>query len=546
MSKQILQAAMAAKQYQDQLNAGQTPVPQMTPATQQPMVGPQQAAGQQAAGPQMTPSPGMDGGVQSDIAAAQQQMQQEQETSPYEGMTPAPMVGPQEGTTADVLGKMGMGQPQAGQIGMVPKMSMSTQVQSGVPGLGKSIGLSERAAQDIEKSANDLQESWLKLQQARDSDPVVKDWTERRQGEIQRLVEELSPRKAAEFSKRVADLRAKQLEKISTAKREVDPNKFWKERSNGDKVMGAFALLAGGIGAALTNGQNLAWKIIDDAIARDISAQEFNIASAQQEAADIGQQISQEYQLRDMQIESILQTKAVYDSMILDQLSNYEKKAKNEEQRYNLRVAVAQAQGNLSETLSALYEKAADRQITTYATELGQERADAKTMLEMRKMQTGWGLAPDAPEAAKVRLADTSYRKSMDTLKRLEAFVQRSGTDPNNPTERGEVDALVQEFIGIQQAMVNSGTLNEGEYQVFLENSPITKGYFDPWKTKDKSLGMIKATREAITNIASNTAAAYFPGGTAEFASGPYTKNLETAYRKKTGTEYRANEIGGQ
>ena len=49
----------------------------------------------------------------------------------------------------------------------------------------------------------------------------------------------------------------------------IDPNKFWANKTTGDKVMASIAIFLGGLGS----GQNQALSVIDNAITRDIEAQ---------------------------------------------------------------------------------------------------------------------------------------------------------------------------------------------------------------------------------------------------------------------------------
>lgn len=53
----------------------------------------------------------------------------------------------------------------------------------------------------------------------------------------------------------------------------LDPNRYWESRSTGQKVTSGIALILGGIGSGLTHQPNLAAKMIDDSINRDIDAQ---------------------------------------------------------------------------------------------------------------------------------------------------------------------------------------------------------------------------------------------------------------------------------
>jgi hypothetical protein len=62
---------------------------------------------------------------------------------------------------------------------------------------------------------------------------------------------------------------------INTAR--IDPNRVWHNMSTGSKVLSAISLILGGIGAGLTKGPNLALKVLDDSIDRDIEAQKADV-----------------------------------------------------------------------------------------------------------------------------------------------------------------------------------------------------------------------------------------------------------------------------
>lgn len=53
----------------------------------------------------------------------------------------------------------------------------------------------------------------------------------------------------------------------------IDPNRFWKSRSTGQKILAGLAMALGGVGAGLTGQQNQAANIIMNAINQDIEAQ---------------------------------------------------------------------------------------------------------------------------------------------------------------------------------------------------------------------------------------------------------------------------------
>lgn len=65
--------------------------------------------------------------------------------------------------------------------------------------------------------------------------------------------------------------------------KEIDPQRLWKSKSTGGKILSALALAMGTFGASMTGGQNAALAIIQQAIADDIESQK--LTAAQQQAA---------------------------------------------------------------------------------------------------------------------------------------------------------------------------------------------------------------------------------------------------------------------
>lgn len=60
----------------------------------------------------------------------------------------------------------------------------------------------------------------------------------------------------------------------------IDPNKYWNDKSTGEKIMTAIALVLGGIGGGMTGrGGNAALDVMNNAISRDVEAQKATIES---------------------------------------------------------------------------------------------------------------------------------------------------------------------------------------------------------------------------------------------------------------------------
>jgi len=65
---------------------------------------------------------------------------------------------------------------------------------------------------------------------------------------------------------------------IAAEEQGIDPERYWANRSNGQRVMAGIGMILSGIGSGLAGQENMAMKIINDAIERDLLAQRENIA----------------------------------------------------------------------------------------------------------------------------------------------------------------------------------------------------------------------------------------------------------------------------
>ena len=84
----------------------------------------------------------------------------------------------------------------------------------------------------------------------------------------------------AEIQKRASDLR----DQIANGK--IDPNHYWAEKGTGGRISASIGLLLSGLGAGLGHTENMAMKVIQSNIDRDISAQKDNLDTKKSLLAD--------------------------------------------------------------------------------------------------------------------------------------------------------------------------------------------------------------------------------------------------------------------
>lgn len=82
----------------------------------------------------------------------------------------------------------------------------------------------------------------------------------------------------ADHDKRLGDLNDRSDALFKAAQQEVNPNKYWGDKSTGSKIGISLGILLGGIGQGLSHStHNMAWDALQDNINRDIQSQKDNI-----------------------------------------------------------------------------------------------------------------------------------------------------------------------------------------------------------------------------------------------------------------------------
>lgn len=371
-------------------------------------------------------------------------------------------------------------------------------------------------------------------------DEILKQALDGKQAELKALLD--SPDTMQATVERVAKLRDQFDQAVTRSVQRVDPNKFWADRSTGDQVMGGIALLLGGLaqGFGGGGGENPAWRIIDQAITRDIEAQKFNIAQAKEEAAAFGEQINTELALQKWMDKKKVERLAQADAMIVSALSQYEARAKTVEQKRAAAGALAEAQLRFADSKRAWLEMGLDQISTTVQS---QQKA-GKLGAPEGQAWTRWGYAPK--EFAKTAAEATQvYDRTDQLLGELENFVKDEGTAAGwDAKARGKAEQLIKNWIQIEQAAMTSGTLNEGEYQRFVQNSPIATGMINIRRVEN-ALAMIEQAKRSNDLAALAAANAYIPSP--HFGD---NKKLQQMWARKTGTASRTFQpmpgTGGQ
>ncbi len=188
---------------------------------------------------------------------------------------PAPSVAPIKDASPDMVAN-GEGLPTPGvpapPVNPFPGYSQSDrQLQAGLANVQlKDSGVNAAKAQE---RAGIVAQGDAKVLQANEEAQGQQAITARMQADDARFQAHEDERQAQVRQRYAASEKA--LDDASNSK--VDANRYWESKSTPQKILGAFAIMAGGIGGGMTHTPNAALAVIQSAIQDDIDAQKANI-----------------------------------------------------------------------------------------------------------------------------------------------------------------------------------------------------------------------------------------------------------------------------
>jgi len=325
---------------------------------------------------------------------------------------------------------------------------------------------------------------------------------------------------------------------IQEASGKVDPNRFWNQRDTGDRIMGGLAIFLGGLGAG-PNGQNMALKIIDDAIARDINSQEFNLEQSRKEAAMLGESLRTEADLADWKAQTIARTVAKYDAWTEARAKELNSRLMGPEQKAKLGGILATLAERRAKVEAELAQMTADKITQTVTEQAAQKPYSLK---ERRAMSTPWGYATDPQSAMIVKGANNIYMRNNGILTQLEDAVKTIGTTSWDRADKGRAIALATAWSGMMSDAMQSGTLGESEYARYASQSPITPDYFDGLKNKEEAMALINQMRANADEGAVAVASSYIPMEEVRFPK--HMEYLNKKFQKRTNTGFVPTPVG--
>jgi hypothetical protein len=256
------------------------------------------------------------------------------------------------------------------------------------------------------------------------------------------------------------------------ASMQVDPNKYWAEKSTGAKIGVAIAMAMGAVGQALSRGnKNYALDVIDNAIDRDIAAQKANIA-AKGDAVRAEENSLQAFRVR-LGDERLAELAAKDVALHRVENSFIERMGSTKSE-----AAIAAGQ----KAISDIRQKRAEIMVQANAINSTDTTGGTRTMVETKSpdgsarnvspLWTAYGEAPDAEAAKIIRAADAQYRSGYAELKNYEEKIKSLGTlSPYKwgTKEKGNWEAATESVKNTLREVKNMGVLQPGESKE-LEN----------------------------------------------------------------------------
>jgi hypothetical protein len=292
--------------------------------------------------------------------------------------------------------------------------------------------------------------------------------------------------------------RLKELDDLASGGKseKLDPDRWWKSRSEGQKVMGTIALALGGFATAF-GGENTGAKLIGDAIARDVDAQRFNITQAAQDRRDklagkstafghFMQLLGDERAAHDATMAYQLKQGALRVEQMTAAMKAPEEVAKGKAIAAQLNQEAEDHKLKAAETFSNLQTQALQRDHTRF------QMAMEKRQMEYLQNPNRAALPTEAvgPGGRFYNVGDKEVAKELDTSRRLgkggiEALHALSEstngfTSPVDPAKRGQYEAakakLATVWNGLEGVPSVVGESERKEIDDMLHNGVFTPG----------------------------------------------------------------------
>lgn len=434
------------------------------------------------------------------------------------GAAPSPTVAPGAGPLANPnetapvkLGSLPQQQqatppPTAIPMGTVKEKTTTTQSTSGVKSDPK---LLEQQKQGIlEADAAAMQRLNAAGEQGKRDAVYQQSYTDN----LQKLNDEAELKRLDRQKQIDAEVQKKNnlVEEFKNAK--VDPDKYWKDKGTGARIIGALAMGLGAMGAALTKGSNGAAALIESAINRDIAAQEKEI-EVKKDRVNMQDNLIAQLRQRGLDDEqSVMAAKQILLEKVNGQIAVSASKYKSDDAKAQAEQIMGENQAKIAGIEQNAFQQA-QRKVTTNSVTQEQTKPMvtpdqlAKMDEDKRKrwVPGAQALAATEDDAKLLKKFDATHNSLMGELKGLRQMVSEHGNESFGAVKAKMVQARNRIMAALKEKE-QLGAMSDSD-KAFLEEQIA-----DPtrWsKSGANTIGLLDETIAAMGKGRVNTYQAY-------------------------------------
>ena len=337
---------------------------------------------------------------------------------------------------------------------------VQTSVQQVMPNeeIRESSQLMDDYSKEAEKVAAETEYANRELALAMQSDPELKQAYIDQQESFDNMVQAGFNRN--DILKKFADEIKVMQSKYKESERELDPRRFWKNRSAYKNAMAGLGLLLGGISKGLVGGENPALRVIENAIAQDIEAQKYNREQAWKDAQRMGDMMDKEV--------------AIQDAMVANSLVQYKNRLENVNKQLERLEKSGNIQNARQKAAAAQFSMDVKEKLANIKLQIGNITAK-RVNRSIISGQAGGATAKALTELQKREKSDREeYQKSIkDSVKTLKSFHEVDKFLALN-TGAGDKSAIQR----IAKMFDPSGVIRDSDVQYWAEiNSKVGNAF---------------------------------------------------------------------
>lgn len=256
----------------------------------------------------------------------------------------------------------------------------------------------------------------------------------------------------------------------------IDPNRLWNSRSGAQKVATAIGILASGLGAGLSGQENMALKVVQAEIDRDIDAQKANLHNKNNLLSAISSQMGDLRQSTEM-------LRSIKLGMAADEMKKAAAMAKDPMAKANL----LKSAGELDMKAAPILAKTAAQQTASRLMQaankdprLAQQAINAMRAVDpekademAKKLVPGMGFVGSEKDATSIKEVKDRETTIMDNIAQVEKMIKDSGTYEAMGSHNADMERLTDAIaVDMAKLMDPNSVARPGEVELMKKGLP--------------------------------------------------------------------------